>query len=48
MSVVVGYVPTAEGDAALGTAIREAGSRQVRLIVIISEQIGRASCRGRV
>lgn len=38
MSVVVGYVPTAEGDAALGTAIREAGSRQVRLIVIISER----------
>ena len=38
MSVVVGYVPTAEGDAALRTAIREAGSRKVRLIVIISER----------
>ena len=38
MSVVVGYVPTAEGDAALGTAIHEAGSRQVPLIVIISER----------
>ena len=38
MSVVVGYVPTAEGDAALGTAIREASSRQVPLIVIISER----------
>jgi nucleotide-binding universal stress UspA family protein len=38
MSVVVGYVPTAEGDAALETAIREAGTRQVRLIVIISER----------
>lgn len=38
MSVVVGYVPTAEGDAALATAIREAGSREVPLIVIISER----------
>ena len=38
MSVVVGYVPTAEGDAALGTAVREAESREVTLIVIISER----------
>lgn len=38
MSVVVGYVPTAEGDVALGTAIREARSRQVPLIVILSER----------
>ncbi len=34
MTVVVGYVPTSEGQAALDHAVREAGSRGVRLIVI--------------
>jgi len=38
MSVVVGYVPTVEGDAALTAAVREAGSREVPLVVIISER----------
>lgn len=38
MSVVVGYVPTPEGDAALGTAIREAQARGTRLVVILSER----------
>lgn len=38
MSVVVGYVPTPEGDAALDAAMREAQSRQTRLIVVLSER----------
>jgi nucleotide-binding universal stress UspA family protein len=38
MSVVVGYVPTPEGDAALGTAINEARRREVPLVVVISER----------
>lgn len=38
MSVVVGYVPTAEGAAALDTAVAEARGRDVPLIVILSER----------
>jgi nucleotide-binding universal stress UspA family protein len=38
MSVVVGYVPTPEGDAALEAAVREAQSRSTRLIVVLSER----------
>lgn len=38
MSVVVGYVPTAEGDAALDAAVAEARARDVRLVVILSER----------
>jgi nucleotide-binding universal stress UspA family protein len=34
MSVVVGYVPTGEGESALRHAVREARSRGVRLIVV--------------
>jgi nucleotide-binding universal stress UspA family protein len=38
MSVVVGYVPTPEGEAALDTAIREVRSRGGRLVVVLSER----------
>ena len=38
MSVVVGYVPTPEGDVALDAAIDEARSRETRLIVVLSER----------
>lgn len=34
MSVVVGYVPTPEGEAALDHALREATSRSTRLVVV--------------
>ncbi|MCV2396475.1 universal stress protein [Actinotalea sp. M2MS4P-6] len=40
MSVVVGYVATAEGDAAFETAIAEARRRAVPLVVVVA---GRAS-----
>lgn len=38
MSVVVGYVPTPEGDAALDVATNEAQARGTRLIVVLSER----------
>src|SRR5665811_2009060 len=38
MSVVVGYVSTPEGDAALDVAVLEARSRGLRLVVILSER----------
>lgn len=38
MSVVVGYVATPEGGAALDAAVAEATSRDVRLVVILSER----------
>ena len=38
MSVVVGYVPTPEGDAALDAATHEAQARGTRLIVVLSER----------
>ncbi len=38
MSVVVGYVPTPEGDAALDAAVHEAQTRGTRLIVVLSER----------
>ncbi|HQY34749.1 universal stress protein [Actinotalea sp.] len=38
MSVVVGYVATAEGEAALATATAEARTRDVGLVVILSER----------
>jgi nucleotide-binding universal stress UspA family protein len=34
MTVLVGYIPTPEGEAALDTAIREAEARSVPLVVI--------------
>ncbi len=34
MSVVVGYVPTREGETALDHAVREARSRDARLVVV--------------
>lgn len=41
MSIVVGYVPTKEGRAALRRAAEEAQLRQTRLIVIHSERGGK-------
>jgi nucleotide-binding universal stress UspA family protein len=41
MAVVVGYVPTAEGRAALNQAARECRLRRTRLIVINSHRGGR-------
>ena len=38
MTVVVGYVATPEGTAALDAAVAAATTRQVRLIVILSER----------
>lgn len=38
MSVVVGYVPTPEGEAALTHAIREAQRRGTRLVVVNSSR----------
>ena len=38
MSVVVGYVATPEGEAALAAATAEARRRDVRLVVILSER----------
>lgn len=38
MSVVVGYVATPEGEAALATATTEAITRQTRLVVVLSER----------
>lgn len=38
MSVVVGYVPTPEGDAALDAAIHEAQARGSRVVVVLSER----------
>lgn len=38
MSVVVGYVATPEGDAALDAAMHEAQTRGTRLIVVLSER----------
>jgi nucleotide-binding universal stress UspA family protein len=38
MSVVVGYVPTREGEAALAHGVREARSRGVRLVVVNSSR----------
>ncbi len=41
MGVVVGYVATAEGEAALDVAMREAHARSCSLIVILSERTSR-------
>lgn len=41
MGVVVGYVATAEGEAALEVAVREAHARNTPLIVILSERTSR-------
>lgn len=38
MSVVVGYVPTPEGDAALDAAMAQAQARDTRLVVVLSER----------
>lgn len=38
MSIVVGYIPTAEGEAALDRAIEESSRRQQRLVVINSSR----------
>ena len=41
MGVVVGYVATAEGEAALEVAVREARARDALLVVILSERTSR-------
>ena len=41
MTIVVGFVPTKEGRAALARAVEEARARQSRLIVINSNRGGR-------
>ena len=41
MSVVVGYVATAEGDAALTAAVEEVRRRGGRLVVVLSERSSR-------
>ncbi len=41
MGVVVGYVATAEGEAALKVAVREARARNTGLVVILSERTSR-------
>jgi len=41
MGVVVGYVATAEGEAALEVAVREARARDTSLVVILSERTSR-------
>ena len=38
MTVVVGYIPTAEGEAALSHAIEEAQKRRTRLVVVNSSK----------
>ena len=38
MSVVVGFVPTAEGEAALEAAVAEAQSRALKVVVVLSER----------
>ncbi|HMO10626.1 MAG TPA: universal stress protein, partial [Actinotalea sp.] len=38
MSVVVGYVATPEGEAALATATAEARRRGVPVVVVVSER----------
>lgn len=38
MSIVVGYIPTAEGEAAFGRAIEESSRREDRLVVINSSR----------
>lgn len=40
MTIVVGYLPTAEGNAALEAAIVEAARRQSRLLVLFSQRKG--------
>lgn len=35
MPIVAGFIPTAEGRAALDSAIEEAGRRQTRLVVVV-------------
>lgn len=39
MTVCVGYVPTAEGRAALGFAIRECTVRSDRLLVVVTAEV---------
>ncbi|WP_372592852.1 universal stress protein [Actinotalea sp.] len=41
MCVVVGYVATPEGDAALEVAVREAHKRDALLVVVLSERTSR-------
>ena len=41
MTIVVGFVPTKEGRAALARAVEEARGRQTRLVVINSNRGGR-------
>ena len=46
MSVVVGYVPTSEGDAALDAAVAHARPRDLRLVVVLSERGHRLGTEG--
>ncbi|NLE72941.1 MAG: universal stress protein [Actinomycetales bacterium] len=38
MSVVVGYVPTPEGEAALEAAVQAATTQETRLVVVLSDR----------
>ncbi|MGE9809021.1 MULTISPECIES: universal stress protein [unclassified Janibacter] len=42
MTIIVGYVPTKEGDAALERAVEECQLRKTKLVVINSERGGRS------
>ena len=46
MTIVVGYLPTREGRAALDAAIAEAEARSQRLLVVLSDKSGPASVDG--
>ena len=46
MTIVVGYLPTREGRAALDAAIAEAESRSQRLLIVLSDKSGPASVDG--
>lgn len=43
MTVCVGYVPTPEGRAALGHAIRECTIRKVDLVVVVTTAVGEST-----
>jgi hypothetical protein len=45
MTVLVGYVPTPEGDAAFAAALDEAGRRAEPLLLLNSPGVGHRSAR---
>jgi nucleotide-binding universal stress UspA family protein len=48
MSIVVGYLPTAEGQSALDEAAAEAEKRSTRLVVVTSHRAGPSDAEGRL